>query len=180
MVVIKHGLTLALAAAAALALALIADAFWRQTIEDNRRQYEQRLLLETLSGVVYTRIVVAPQKIIPKNLSSAEIVQLWRVVNESENSEETVAIAVRIVAHGYGGEIVFIAAFDSYGQRLQSRIVRHVETPGIADFLLDKNGGERAINGVSGATITSNALSAAASDIADWIKQHSHIINEVN
>jgi Na+-translocating ferredoxin:NAD+ oxidoreductase RnfG subunit len=76
-------------------------------------------------------------------------------------------------ASGYGGEIRWLAAADLSGRQpaLQSlRIVRHQETPGIADFLDHPDQGWLAslkeadaaalarVDTVSGATITSRAL----------------------
>ncbi len=81
---------------------------------------------------------------------------------------------MRGTARGYGGDIRWLAAADLSGKQAVLdgvRIVAHQETPGIADFLdhptrgwmASLNGANAAelahVDGVSGATITSRALS---------------------
>ena len=163
----KHGLTLAVALALSAGLVVAADAVWRETIEDNRRRHEKKLLLETLSEVAHKKIVAVPKEQWPSPPPSvATIERLWR----AENGDKLAATAVQVAVRGYGGDIIFIAAFAPDGRRLQSRIVRHAETPGIADFLSLPDGGEKAIDGVSGATITSAALSQAAAALAPLLR----------
>ena len=50
------------------------------------------------------------------------------------------------------------------------RIAQHRETPGIADFLNDETGGRRALDGVSGATISAAAIRLASQEVGLWIK----------
>ncbi len=169
--IIKHALILAFAAAAALSLALSLDALWRDKIADNRRQHELRLLKETLSGAAYDRLVAADSSAFSD--IPAPVAALWRV----RRGGQTGAVAVRAHAEGYGGEIVFAAAFDLRGRLLQTRIVRHSETPGLADFLSLPDGGARAIDGVGGATITANAVARAARQIGAWIRYNAEKID---
>ena len=161
---IKHALALAAALALALILTMTFNLLWRENIDANRRDYQQKLVSEVLSGVYY-------QKLVNENsftvfAKTTRVLTLWR----AELGGETAAIVVRASVDGYSGEIIFIAAFDMNGVRLQSRIARHVETPGIGDFLSAPDGGERAIHGVSGASITSNAVATGAREISEWIK----------
>ena len=163
--IIKHGLALALAAAlAALALAG-GQLLWGKKIAAARENYERQLLAEVLDGVDYDELIIGESK----SLHTSEISFWWRV----RHDKETIGWAVRGKTKGYGGDIIFMAAFDNGGRRLKSRIIRHMETPGIADFLLLEDGGERAIDGVSGATITSTAVSTAIKEIEKWILQQS-------
>lgn len=170
--IIKHALTLAFAAAAALSLALFLDALWRDKIADNRRKYESRLLKETLSGASYDRLVAADFVLL--NDVPESLVALWL----ARRGETTAAVAVRARAEGYGGEIVFTAAFDLRGRLLQTRVVRHSETPGLADFLLSPDGGARAIDGVGGATITADAVAKSAREIGAWVRYNAERIDD--
>ena len=166
--ILKPAATLMLAAALALAAAAGLEELWRETTAKNRAAYEQKLLSETLSGVRYDRLAAVPQNTLPA--PPPLILAVWR----AEQNGRAAALAVRAQTRGYGGMIVFIAAFGENGKRLQTRIVRHRETPGIADFLSAPDGGEKAIDGVSGATITSTAVSAAVQQIGAWLRYNRH------
>lgn len=155
---LKHAVALAVAAAAAAGVISALDWGLRSAIEKNRRDYELRLLREVLANVDYAELVSAP--------APPEIDRLWL----AQKDGRTLAAALQIDAEGYNGKIVFLMAFDRSGRRIATRIVRHSETPGIADFLSETVGGERAIDGVSGATITSNAAARAADDARKWIE----------
>ena len=79
------------------------------------------------------------------------------------------AIVTRAVAKdGYNGEIEFIIAFAVNEGIAGVRVLRHRETPGIADFLNDENGAQQSLDGVAGATITSEAMRAAVGDLLKW------------
>ncbi len=153
-----------LAAAVALALTAALESVWRETIAKNRAAHEQKLLAESLSGVQYDALVFVPPESMPPPPSS--VIELWRAADGGR----TVAAAVRAETQGYGGAIVFIAGFGEDGAVVQTRIVRHRETPGIAGFLSAPDGGARAIDGVSGATITSAAVASAVREIGEWIR----------
>ena len=162
--ILKHALTLAAAATVALAVVLILELAAREKIEFNRRTHESRLLKEALAVVEYDTVLAV-------NLSAMKntppsVLAAWKIANDGD----AVAAAVRAVAAGYGGDIVYTAVFDMRGILLQTRIVRHRETPGIADFLSAPDGGNRAVDGVSGATITSNAVAHSAMEIGEWIR----------
>ena len=159
------------AAAAALALTAGFQELWRDTIAENRKQYEQKLLAETLAGVQYHGVRAETPANLAKLLSQKTtplpaVQTLWRATYH----RKTAAVAVLAKTHGYNGEIVFTAAFDRQGNIIQTRIVRHRETPGIAEFLSQPGGGKRATDGVAGATITSNAVSNAVRQTGAWIK----------
>lgn len=163
---IKHGVVLMSVLAVALATLAGLQALWGETIWSNRQNYERQLLAETLHGVTYERLIAVTQEALPIRLASVDIISRWR----AQYQQNTVATVVRARVTGYGGEIVFVVAFDRQGRRLQSRIVRHAETPGIADFLTRADGAEQAIDGVSGATITSHAVAAAVREVARWME----------
>ena len=168
---IKPALVLMSAAAAALALTAGFQELWRNTIAENRAQYESKLLAETLAGVQYHGVRAETPADLAELLSSKttplpRIQKLWRATHH----RKTAAVAVLAKTQGYNGEIVFTAAFDRQGDIIQTRIVRHRETPGIAEFLSTPGGGKRATDGVAGATITSNAVSNAVRQTRAWIK----------
>ena len=159
----RHALALALAAAITLTVISGFNQYLREHIADNQRRYQQMLLRESLRDVEYDNIIIQEQTVIP--LKSARMDRRWHIQHQGQ----TVAVAARAITSGYGGDIVFIAAFNLRGERLGARIVKHSETPGIADFLLESDGASRAIDGVSSATITSNAVATATQEIRQWL-----------
>ena len=161
---LKHALALAAALAIALTLTTVFNRLWREDIDSNRRDYHQRLLSEVLYGVEHQKLVREDPAAV--STKTSRVLELW----QAELRGETAAIVVRASVDGYSGEIIFVAAFDTNGVRIQSRIARHVETPGIGGFLSAPDGGERAIQGVSGATITSTAVAGGVGEIGEWIK----------
>ena len=161
---LKHALALAAALAIALTLTTVFNRLWREDIDSNRRDYHQRLLSEVLYGVEHQKLVREDHAAV--STKTSHVLELW----QAELNGKTAAIVVRGSVDGYSGEIIFVAAFNINGVRIQSRIARHVETPGIGDFLSAPDGGERAIQGVSGATITSTAVASGVREIGEWIK----------
>ena len=160
----RHAIAFGVAAAAAMAIVLALDFALRERIEQNRAHRELKLLKETMAEIDHHVLAAADLselKNVPTSVSA-----MWRAMQNGQ----TAAAAVQAHAEGYGGEIVFFAAFDLRGGLLQTRIVRHSEAPGLADFLSLPDGGMRAIDGVSGATITSNAVSDAAREIGAWMR----------
>ena len=79
----------------------------------------------------------------------------------------------RIQQLGYGGEFELLALLNTQGQVLRLRVTRHLETPGIGDFIATaEHPWMRALteaqapDAVSGATITSDAVVAALTKVA--------------
>lgn len=154
----------------ALALATLSGlhALWEDTIHNNRLNYEQELVNEALQNTPYDNDIISTRQSILVVFPTATINVVWKAVYKNQLT----AVVVKAVAQGYGGDIIFIIAYNLRGERLGARIVQHRETPGIGDFLHSRGGALRAIDGVSSATITSNAVADAAADIADWVRDN--------
>lgn len=162
----RHGAAFAIAAALALSVVLVLDFLWRDAIEANRREYRERLLKETLADIPHDRLDKTDLSALPAPVP-VFVEAVWTAIN---SDGKNAAVAVRSSVRGYNDQIVFVAAFDMHGELQQSRIVRHAETPGVAGFLSEADGGARAIDGVSGATVTSTAVASAAREIGGWVR----------
>ena len=166
----KHAAALAAAMAGALAAVFVLYWIFGDTIAQNRRHYENQLAHEVLRAAYPDRIEAkVPLRII---LPKANIRAVWR----ARRHEQIIAAAILAEARGYGGVMEFVAAFDQQGNLLTARIVRHRETPGIADFLSQDDGVMRAIDGVSGATVTSHAIATAQRDISRWLRDNTNLV----
>ena len=150
----KHAGSLGLAAAAGLFFTLLLWSFNGEKIMAQRQAEKKRLMLETLSDINRDRPPVEWLHDLPTNLPAAKVIRLWRVWL----ADDIVAVVAQADArYGYGGDISLIIAFTRQGLH-DLRIAQHRETPGIADFLNDETGGRRALDGVSGATISAAAI----------------------
>ena len=161
----------ALGAAVFLALALVGglSEWLRDDLAVARESELRKVVAESLSTVPHDNNPMSDRKI-PDNaprLKSARMGEMFFARKEGR----IVAIAIRARTTGYGGPIDFVAAFRPGAiAPLNLIVLRHRETPGIADFLSATSGGNRALDGVSGATITSRALQKAAMEIGEWLR----------
>ncbi len=88
----------------------------------------------------------------------------------------------RSATPGYVGDIHLLAAFNAKGRLTGARVVRHRETPGLGDFIdLDKSpwmrrfseSSPRAVDAVTGATITSEAVKRGVERMIEAQKMNS-------
>lgn len=128
-------------------------------ITNAREEYVITLARETL-GDGYPPPVFAARR---DDLPSARIVALACI-------NDNVFVIRGAAKGGYGGDIEFVVSFIN-GTTGGIRIIRHRETPGIADFLDTAEGGKKAMDGVAGATITSGAMTKAIAAIIQWQKR---------
>ncbi len=154
------------AAAAALGV-LFTGGLWSlfgDTISAARESYVLLLARETLADAGYenAHFDFAARG---ADLPAARV--LAAACARKKNGKPAAVVARAIAKNGYGGEMEFIAAFAE-GGAFGARVVRHRETPGIADFLQKPGGAKKALDGVSGATITSDALARAVGDLEKW------------
>ena len=162
----KHAGALGLAAAVGLFSTLLLWSFNGEKIMAQRQAEKKRLMLETLSDINRDRPPVEWLHDLPANLPATKVIRIWRVWL----ANDIVAVVAQANAqYGYGGDISLIIAFTQHGLH-GLRIVRHRETPGIADFLNDETGGRKALDGVSGATISATAIQLASQEVGRWIK----------
>ena len=162
----------ALGLAVLLALTLTGGLFvWLQAdIQSARESALRRVVAEALSAVPHDNNPLAERRPpeLNSSLQSAEIGELFPARKEGK----IVAVAVRARARGYGGTMEFVAAYRvGESAPLNLIILRHRETPGIADFLNDPSGGMRALDGVAGATVTSRAAREAVAEIGEYLRR---------
>ena len=134
------------------------------TIKTAREEYIIKLARETLMQTQHNNAPVdalffSAQSV---DLPSARIIAV-ACVNHS--------LIIRGAAkQGYGGGIEFVMSF--IGENIGGiRIIRHRETPGIADFLDSRDGGKKALDGIAGATITAAAMTKAVAEMRKWQKR---------
>ena len=164
------GTAVALGAAVFLALALVGgvSAWLREDIQAARESFVRKVVAEALSGVARDNDPFSERQALKAELQFAEALEMF----PARRGDAVVAVAVRARAGGYGGPIEFVAAFRR-GEidPFNLIVVRHRETPGIADFLSAPSGGNRALDGVSGATVTSRAIQNAAREVGEWLRE---------
>ena len=169
----------ALGVAVLLALALTGGLFeWlREDIHAVRESTARKIVLEALSVVPHDNDPLSDRKI-PDSSRALEFAEAGELFFARKGGE-IVAVAVRARAPGYGGAIEFIAVFRP-GESVPLNLIvfRHRETPGIADFLDSPSGGNRALDGVSGATVTSRAVQKAAGEIGEWLRENPALIRD--
>ena len=160
----------ALGAAVFLALALVGgvSAWLREDIQAARESFVRKVVAEALSGVARDNDPFSERRALQAELQFAEALEMF----PARRGDAVVAVAVRARAGGYGGPIEFVAAFRrGEVDPFNLIVVRHRETPGIADFLSAPSGGNRALDGVSGATVTSRAIQDAAREVGEWLRE---------
>lgn len=161
---------LALGAAVFLALALIGgvSAWLREDIQSARESLVRKVVSEALFGVWRDNDPFSDRQAPKAALRFVEI----REVFPARRNGRAVAAAVLARAEGYGGPIEFVAAFrPGEAEPFNLIVARHRETPGIADFLGEASGGRRALDGVSGATVTSRSIQRAAREAGEWLRE---------
>ena len=168
------GTAVALGAAVFLALALVGgvSAWLREDIQAARESFVRKVVAEALSGVARDNDPFSERQALQAELQAelqfAEALEMF----PARRGDAVVAVAVRARAGGYGGPIEFVAAFRrGESDPFNLIVVRHRETPGIADFLSAPSGGNRALDGVSGATVTSRAIQDAAREVGEWLRE---------
>ena len=154
----------------ALACALLLAGLNQQTrgvISENQRYFEQKLL----------RDLVAPVTASPDIIETQDGFEV--------SSDETLVAYIKRVTttQGYNGDISMLVAYTPGNQVISIRVTRHRETPGIGDkidiavspwinqfkgtdgntvWFLAPTGD---IDGITGATITSRAVTQAISEV---------------
>ena len=66
---------------------------------------------------------------------------------------------------GYGGDFQLIAGYDHRGTLLGIEVIRHAETPGLGDVIDSPHALRHVTDGVTGASITINAVRAVLSEV---------------
>ena len=163
----------ALGVAVLLALGVAGGIFaWlREDIESVRETALRRVVAESLATVPYDNNPLAERQL-PGPAPPPSSVQIGALFPARQDGE-IVAVAVRARVRGYGGMMEFVAAYRVGESAPMNLIVlRHRETPGIADFLSAPSGGMRALDGVAGATVTSRAAQKAAAAIGEYLRRH--------
>jgi len=136
----------------------------QETIESNQRHYEERVLREMVNG--------------------AELQQSSSGYNVFREGTQVGTIEPFTTARGYNGRIDLLIALNSDREVISVRVTHHEETPGIGDKIeLDVSGwihqfaGRSAddtdwtlspggdIDAISGATITSRAVTDAIAEV---------------
>ena len=162
----KHPvIVLSAAVAFALAIVLTLASLLADTIDDNRRRYRQQQIQAALNGIAHDAIL--PAIALQVRLPTAHIQSLIVIKKKGQ----AVAVVLRVVATGgYNGDITTLLAIraDDHAAVPTLRILAHRETPGIADFLNTPRA-QTVFDGVSGATITANAITDAATAAKDWL-----------
>ena len=162
----KHP-ALILAAVTAIALSLVAGINAHLA---NRIDAARQAALHDLQTALLTKIAhdsIAEEIPLTIELPTTTVHSLTPV----KHKEKTVAWLLRFSAkEGYGGEIELIAALTNLDDTAPPlRVIRHSETPGIADFLTTATS-PLSFDGISGATITVNALQQALAEIRQWLR----------
>ena len=160
----------ALGVAALLALG-VAGGLSEWTGDDlraSRDSHLRKIVSEALSGVPRDNDPLSERRMLDVRLG--DVVLRERMPVRLDGA--VVAMVVSAEARGYGGAILFAAVFNFPELTTQNLIIiRHRETPGIADFLSTPTGGARALDGVAGATVTARALQNATTQIAQWLRE---------
>lgn len=146
----------------------VANAWFAKQINANQQAYLHRHEDALLAQLRQTGVSAqqGSQQGLEVALPAVRIQQLSAVHNAKQ--AEPVAVLLRAVAsEGYAGEIHFLL-LKIRGQKLPLlRVVEHRETPGIADFLTTTPA--KIYDGISGATITRNALLRAVREAEQWL-----------
>lgn len=108
----------------------------------------------------------------------------------AKNGDEVVGYVLRMEPNGYGGAIKMLIGIDAEGKVKGISILEHSETPGFGanatkdDFksqFIDKsaplsvaksNPGDNEIQAITGATITSTAITDAVNTACDYVAAH--------
>lgn len=153
-------------AAAAAGGVLFVGGLWSlygDTIGAARDSHIRGLARETLQNIEHDNAPVLEQH--AADLPSARVAA---AACARKNNTPAAIVARAVAKDGYNGDIDLIIAFAVNEGVAGVRVLRHRETPGIADFLDDENGAQQSLDGVAGATITSEAMRAAVADLLKW------------
>lgn len=133
---------------------------------------------ERIANIIYADLITAKQEIFPEAgdfTRESIIIENEPVRYYIAGSEGYVFITTSI---GYGGEMTVVTGIDSEGRVIDVRVTEHEETPGLGTRIFDDEFthqfhriisdekfvvGEN-IDGVSGSTITVNALVIAVNE----------------
>lgn len=165
---IRAAAALTAVAAGAIAILLAVNAVLQDTAAARHADNERRQTAAVLTGVDYDNDILATQRAIAITLTAVRINALTAA---TENGQAAAVVAHVDAPNGYGGAIALLFAIrrDAPAARPALRILRHRETPGLADFLKTTRGRE-IYDGVSGATITATAIRAAVDEAAMWLR----------
>ena len=166
MATLKHpAFVFAAVVALATTVVLVINAGFEHKIKQQRADYQRRQTTAMLAGIAHDNNVSAAWQMLSVKVPTADVV----AATFARHNNVAVALVVRANAkNGYGGPITFLLMTKPQTEALpRLRVLKHLETPGIADFLNEADI-SRVYDGVSGATISATALALAAMDIKEW------------
>jgi len=169
---LRAALALGAAALAALLLLHAADRAWRPGIERNFREREIAQVRSVLgAGAGEVRRLDDPALLDALAAAGADPAA-WALVAGGSRAAAAVAVTA---PDGYSGPIRLVIGFDSGLTITAVRALEHSETPGIGGFVSDAahpwmaglaGSGERGrYDAVAGATVTSDAVTAAVAAV---------------
>lgn len=178
--ILKYALILFIITAVSAALLAGVNMTTEGKIAENAEKAEQEALVQVMSGA--EEFEALDESICAEYGALA--------VYTAKSGGETIGYCIKTAQNGYGGEIVSMIGVDNDGKVTGVSIISHSETPGLGANLTKESfreqfigkgkignvvkagAKENEINAISGATISSKALTASvnsAVDIADSI-----------
>ena len=183
--ILKPALTLFAIAAIITAMLSLVRGFTLERIERQRRVIHERVMREALSEADSFRDIPI------ESGTSENIIGIY----EGLKGGMTMGYVIELAPSGYSGEINMMVGISSEREALAGmRILRHSETPGLGalavreEFFRRFDGvpllrlrvvrsppsGDDEIQAITGATITSNAVTGAVNEAIEWyVKTHS-------
>jgi electron transport complex protein RnfG len=171
------------------ALLIIGNLSTHDVIEKRLDEDLQASLQRVIPATLYTNNLLDAALLVTD--AQGRQVQVYRGIK----AHQVTAVAFRIIANGYAGEIELILGLDSDGRILGVRVLSHAETPGLGDKIDDrksdwilgfngkslenttseqwrvkKDGGE--FDQFTGATITPRGVVKSIHQGLDFFRQH--------
>jgi len=174
--ILKPALALFITAVFVISMLSVVHSLTLEPIEKQKQKTRESAMKEVL-----------PQASVYREIP-AEITGSIVAVYEGLNNNAHTGYVVQLSPQGYGGNVDLLVGISSSEQKISGiRILRHSETPGLGalavkeDFYLQYNGkdlvplgvarinpGEHEINALTGATITSRAITGAVNEAINW------------
>lgn len=104
-------------------------------IQKSEAEAKKKMLLELISNEVYDNdiekdfISIEPNKFLKNN----KVTQAYYVKN---NSEKKAIILEARAPDGYSGDIFLLVAINSNAEIINTRVIKHKETPGLGDYII--------------------------------------------
>jgi len=185
--IFKPAFSLFAIAAIVTALLSLARSFTLEPIENQRRMVRERTMKEVLADAgEFTRIASAPD--LPGN-----IVAVYR----GTAGNETVGYVLELGPDGYSGTISMMIGISDKTETITGlRIMKHTETPGLGAFAAREEffrkfdnrkllplrvvkvpaSADDEIEAITGATITTNAITGAVNEAIQWYRTGRRVI----